>query len=214
VEVIMRKNIQNRLLASVAAVALLGVGAAQAADLPRGGPVYQPMAPMPVSTWQGLYIGGHVGYQWGDVANSPFDPRGFAGGLQLGYDWQFDRWVIGAVTDIQLTGADDSAALGTFSERWFGTTRARLGYSYGNVLPYLTGGIAYGGLKLATPGSTESKTHFGWTVGAGIEAKLTGGWSVFGEYLYMNLGDKTYALTGADHDYDSSVVKLGVNYRF
>ena len=31
--------------------------------------------------WQGLYLGGNLGYQWGKVTNSPVNPSGFMGGL-------------------------------------------------------------------------------------------------------------------------------------
>ena len=31
---------------------------------------------------------------------------------------------------------------------WWGTVRGRLGYAFGNVLPYVTGGFAYGGKAL------------------------------------------------------------------
>jgi outer membrane immunogenic protein len=189
-------------------------GTAHAADLPNyNSPIYSP-APQ-VSNWQGLYVGGHVGYRFGSVANSGFDPSGFSGGLSLGYDWQNQDLVIGAVTDLNLSGAKDRVAGARFDERWFGTTRARIGYSFGNVLPYLTAGIAYGGLRLNDGlGGVEGKTHFGWTVGAGMEVRLTGNWSATAEYLYIDLGERAYALTGQRHDYDASLVKLGVNYRF
>jgi outer membrane immunogenic protein len=68
-----------------------------------------------------------------------------------------------------------------YEANWFGTVRARLGYSVNNVLFYGTGGLAYGEMdvtqKLAAENGTESATwkgstngwNLGWTLGGGIE---------------------------------------------
>ena len=39
---------------------------ALAADLPVKAPRYAPPPPAPVFSWTGFYIGGNVGYSWGD----------------------------------------------------------------------------------------------------------------------------------------------------
>jgi outer membrane immunogenic protein len=197
-------------------VGLAMAGAAQAADIPRGSPppsypTYEPVA----SSWQGLYVGAHGSYRFGSVARSAFDPDGFAGGLQIGYDLQLDRWVVGVVTDVGLSGATDSAAGNRFDERWYGTTRARVGYAVSNnLLPYVTGGLAYSGLSLRGGGDRESNVHLGWTLGIGAEMKLNRNWSLMAEYLYTDLASRTYDITGRAHDFDSSAIKVGVNYRF
>ena len=64
---------------------------------------------------------------------------------------------------------------------WFGTARARLGYSVGSTLFYATGGYAYGSVKTrvdltflgTTTRASFSETKGGWTVGAGIETPFT-----------------------------------------
>jgi outer membrane immunogenic protein len=62
------------LMASIGAIALAGTGFA--ADLPSRAPppVYVP--PAPIFTWTGVYIGGQIGYAWGnDHAHvTAFDP--------------------------------------------------------------------------------------------------------------------------------------------
>ncbi len=102
-------------------------GSAFAADLPsrKVAPV---MAPIPVMTWTGFYIGLNAGYTWSGngVATTPlagfFGPTwntelatsaalatgvdsakssGFIGGLQAGYNHQFGALVAGIETDIQ-----------------------------------------------------------------------------------------------------------------
>jgi outer membrane immunogenic protein len=75
-------------------------------------------------------------------------------------------------------------------------------------------GLALGGLRVETAGGSETKTHAGWTVGGGVEVGVTQSVSARVEYLYVDLADQTYALTGATHGLASHLVRLGVNYRF
>jgi outer membrane immunogenic protein len=96
------------LIATVSTIALTQI--ASAADLPRKAPRYAPPPPPPVFSWTGFYIGGNAGYGWGggnvDVGfvpalfdASPFsvrtDPKGFIGGAQAGYNWQYSALVLG-----------------------------------------------------------------------------------------------------------------------
>jgi outer membrane immunogenic protein len=122
--------------------------------------------------------------------------------------------VIGAETDIQLSSADDLFAPWKFSNPWFGTTRARAGLALNNVLFYATFGLAYGGGKIEFAGLSETNTHFGWAAGAGLEVGLTPNWSAKAEYLFVDLNNKTYLLTGATHSFESNILRLGINYRF
>jgi len=61
---------------------------------------------------------------------------------------------------------------------------------------------------------SEDKTLVGWTAGAGIEYGFTQNWSAKLEYLYMDLGSRTYSITGVDNGLHSSFLRLGVNYHF
>jgi outer membrane immunogenic protein len=104
------------ILASAGATAL--TGAALAADLRAPPPVY--LAPPPVFTWSGLYMGGQLGYKWGndngnlddfDTAGAFFDstpasssPSGAIGGAHIGYNWQITQWVLGVEADVDATG--------------------------------------------------------------------------------------------------------------
>ncbi len=102
-------------LASLAAVGLLIAGPANSADIAR--PVYK-AAPPPIATfsWSGLYVGGHAGAAWTDF-DSRWDPlpsaaaftaqtqshgvsdTAFVGGALIGYNWQFQQWVLGVEGD-------------------------------------------------------------------------------------------------------------------
>ena len=117
------------LLGSVATGALVAAGSASAADLgPR--PAYKaaPMvAPVPVFSWTGCFIGAHGGWGWGkkDVTEvgltrgftSPVNPVSNSGGIdtsgaifggQIGCDYQFaGNFVVGIQGDFagaRLTG--------------------------------------------------------------------------------------------------------------
>ena len=68
---------------------------------------------------------------------------------------------------------------------------------------------------------TSTDSRFGWTIGIGTEWMVYGGWSVFGEYNYLDFG--TRSLTFSDPTLGSyninvtqrfNVFKIGVNYRF
>ena len=203
---------KKRILAiSVAAVTT--AGAAAAADLPRGPVQYYP-PPASVYNWNGLYAGLNIGYEWGKVTNSGFNPGGVAGGGQLGYNWQIGQFVLGGETDIQASAADDTFAPYKFSNPWFGTLRGRAGFAINNILLFATAGLAYGELKAELGNLDESKTLVGWTGGVGMEVGFTPSWSAKVEYLYMDLGSRAYTITGGDNGLQSSYLRLGVNYHF
>lgn len=203
-------------VAAFVAASLAATAPAAAADMygrPYSAP-YTVAAPLNVYSWAGPYIGANVGYHWSSISNSGAEPAGVAGGIQAGYAWQTGQFVFGVETDLQLSGAEDTFAAWQFSNPWFGTMRGRAGYAFNNILVYGTAGFAYGSLHADVLGLTESHTAFGWTAGLGLELGLTQNWSVRAEYLYMDLGGSNFGLTGRSHDFDSSVFRMGVNYRF
>ena len=205
----MRRAILRRLVIAVASSA-----AAVAADSPARSPTTAPAAPAAGYNWAGAYAGVNPGYQWGDTTNNPTNPSGLAGGVQLGYNWQSGAFVFGGETDLQISGADDTFAPWKFSNPWFGTLRGRAGYAVNNVLFYGTLGLAYGGVRGEVVGLSESKTHIGWTAGAGVEVGLNPAWSARAEYLYIDLSDRAYTITGVKNGVESNLLRFGVNYHF
>lgn len=162
----------------IAAAALLGATAAQAADMAAR--PYAKAPPLsPAYNWTGFYAGVNAGYAWEDpsVSYTPnnaviagggssypvgsWNNSGALGGLQAGYNWQFDRnWVAGLEADIDasaIKGSNTSAgqvgygpASFTTSQKvdWFGTVRGRIGFlPTDRLLVYGTGGLAYGNVK-------------------------------------------------------------------
>jgi high affinity Mn2+ porin len=191
--------------------------------------------------WTGLYVGGHFGYGMGGFGPGtnpilgqavifPSTLTGFVGGLQAGYNFQLsNNVVLGLETDMSFPSPIDRAATGltpfNTTVDYFGTARARIGYAFGSILPYVTGGLALGQTKVninETDGNlvaSKSATQVGWTAGAGIEYALAGNWTAKVEYNYIDLGTKTYSLDIPAQstlvvDPKVHIVKIGLNYRF
>jgi outer membrane immunogenic protein len=235
--------IRKLLLSSVALASLSG--AALAADLPSRMP--PPMLPPPpIWSWSGFYVGINGGYggdrfnyavPGGLLATTSLTSSGFLGGGQIGYNWQFpaSQFVIGVETDFQGSSirADTSSfvpgfgAFGTGTKLdWFGTARGRLGYAFGQFMPYVTGGFAYGSVRnfafdpTGVSNFSARGTHTGWTAGAGLEYAITHNLTFKTEYLYMDLGRTAYTDTGVAGTFTNGVkvtnhlVRAGLNYKF
>jgi len=206
-------------LSAVALVAAAWAASAPAADLPYGSraapyTVYQPLNNF--YSWAGLYLGGNLGWAWGSVDRNLTQPSGLVGGVQAGYNWQPGQgpWVFGIEADIQATGASDTFAPWKFSNPWFGTVRGRAGYALSNMLFYGTAGLAFGELTGQTFGLSESHASVGWTAGLGAEFGFATAWSAKLEYLYVDLTDSTFTITGVQNGYRFGLIRAGVNYRF
>src|SRR5688572_33194239 len=76
-------------LALLSSVALLAAGPANAADMPTKAPP-RPVAVPPAFSWSGCYIGGNVGWGWGDTNGTLLDPLFFGPG-QI----EVDGWLAG-----------------------------------------------------------------------------------------------------------------------
>jgi outer membrane immunogenic protein len=199
-------------------VVLIAAGwtaSAQAADLSYGSRApYTVNQPLNAYSWAGPYLGVNLGYSWGSVDNNPTKPSGFEGGIQAGYNWQTGPWVFGVEGDLQANGAADTFAPWQFSNPWFGTARGRVGYAVNNILFYGTGGLAFGELRGETFGLSESHTTAGWTAGLGAEVGLAPNWSAKIEYLYVDLADAHFSITGVSNGYQFGMVRAGLNYHF
>lgn len=234
-------------VAAISSLAL--ISPALAADL---APAYKaPQLVSAVWSWTGLYVGANAG---GGIArntttqtvieNPPLltplesftsTPAGFVGGGQVGYNFQFaPNWLVGFEGDLQGSTEKDSTCNfvcelhNTQRLDWIATVRARIGYTSGDWMYYVTGGGAWAGVHqdftLVTPvasmTSSTSQTNSGWTVGGGMETHLGGNWTGKAEYLYMDLGHisnqvtevgvETISTTSNLHNH---VIRLGLNYK-
>lgn len=224
---------RTRLIA-LGATCIMATGAV-AADLPIIEPIYS----TPLYDWNGFYAGINGGYGGGlfehpfvissEGDGGPFDvlsgsidvtAGGFVGGVQAGYNWQWNNNVLfGIEGDIQgstidgrvslnLTDIDDVLPFDTLDADagtrldWFATLRPRIGWVNDRFVVYGTGGLAWGQTTSSISASIDGTSvfdtsitndRFGWTIGAGIEYALTDTITFKTEYLYTDLGSEQIA---------------------
>ena len=121
---------------------------------------------------------------------------------------------------------------------WFVTVRGRLGLLVQPTwLAYVTGGLAVGHFETngviagfaannapMAAAFNYDETRFGWTVGGGLEGRLTGNWTAKLEYLYADYGTVTgqgflpTAFPPLRVDFSSKVtdhvLRVGLNYKW
>lgn len=200
---------------ALAAVSLLFVGSASAADLPVRAPVAAPVAP----SWTGFYVGLHAGWAFDsqratttsvttDLLGLPtshsLNHSGPVYGAQGGYNWQFANWLIGIEGDfsgVNVKGTSSANVIPNVTPvlprgnanvsseiEWLASIRGRLGMTYSSHLVYVTGGVAWAGLSYG--GTYAVVTPF--RASAAIAAKDTPmGWVVGGGFETMLLGNWT-----------------------
>ena len=210
------------LTAGVSTLALIaGLASVQAADIQQR-PVVKaaPVMMAPVFTWTGPYVGINGGYGWGESRS--FDIDGGLLGVTAGYNWQMNQIVFGVEGDLSWSGISGRGGCGagttcTVDNDWLGTARGRIGWAAGQFMPYVTGGLAFGNIEARRTGfgRTES-TEIGYALGAGVEAALWGPVSAKIEYLFVDLGsgDRIPGPGGGRADFQTSIIRAGLNYRF
>ena len=149
----------------------------------------------------------------GSTAGASYNSATIRAGGYVGYNIQLaPAWLVGIEGDIAYSAMKDDVAGVEVKVPWFGTARGRIGYAgWGSLLPYITGGAAIAKLEVDGAGG-GSDTKVGWTIGAGLEYALFSSWSVKVEYLYADLGK--FDISGTDVDFNTHIVRAGLNYRF
>jgi outer membrane immunogenic protein len=82
------------------------------------------------------------------------------------------------------------------------------------VFIYGTAGLAFGSLRAETFGLSESHVSAGWTAGVGAEVGLAQNWTAKIEYLFVDLSDSQFNITGMQNGYQFGLVRVGANYHF
>ncbi len=235
---------------ALASVALPAV----AADLLYPEPPPPVVVAQPPYNWTGFYVGGHVGWAWSSdsfvttnavtgatVGSGTSTGTTFHGGGQIGYDLMFpSNFLIGASTAVSWGSASSTTTSSAAGANVVsnsntggvgGDVNARVGYAFGDLLPYATGGWTWstatttrtqlvGTTGFATPGTSESANIFrnGWDVGGGLEYRVWSSWTVYGEYRYASFGSTNVVYPIAGRSTSSSLtansLTLGVNYKF
>jgi outer membrane immunogenic protein len=241
--------VMRKLLPAGVAVATLGLAVpAMAGDLDIAVPAYKAAAPVPIPfSWGGFYVGGHLGGHWGsDVISTATDPafgpaaaidaasgitlhpRGFAGGLDAGYNFAGIGGVWGIEVDITWLGGSASRtltgipglpaadALSNSSQASFlSTYRMRWGIPYDRALFFITGGFALGTLKttdtfaqvgLPIQSVSSSTTLPGLAAGFGVDFAVTPNWWVRGEYMFIHLKNSNILIPATPGNADDITV--------
>jgi high affinity Mn2+ porin len=164
-------------------------------------------------------------------------------GLQGGYNLMLpSRLVLGFEADViapSVIGGDERVrirALGPalYNEEMLiaGTMRGRIGYAWGNLLPYVTGGFAWTFDRVAF-NDTENEIvgrvvrpatfdhqllwRLGWTIGAGIEFPFAPNWTLRTEYLFTDFASQTATLPTVAQRVEANLtlseVRFGLNYK-
>ncbi len=187
-------------------------------------------------------------------------PSGGFGGVQIGRNWQDRDMIFGFEADISGGDINDEKSqnfsvtandpdtldfTGTFNLRQsipvFGTVRGRVGWTSGDTLLYLTGGLAWGYVETeisvsniaATvpanfpagfPAALNRSASFdsleaGVAAGLGAETPLDNKWTLKGEYMFTGLftGDTGTGFTGAtvsSNDVLLHIFRVGLNYHW
>jgi outer membrane immunogenic protein len=150
-------------------------------------------------------VGGYLGYDWQFASQ-------WVAGIEVDFAWA-DKTVTtagipGCAVVCVIGFPGPQADTSSVRMRWDASARGRLGYLIApSVLLYGTGGVAWQNIEtsatcqhstpdplcLVLPGNpfvtaTNSVTRVGWTVGAGIDAKIFSNWIARAEYRYSNFG--------------------------
>ncbi len=169
-----------------------------------------PAAPPPPQKpeWAGFYLRNNsassaAGTSW----TTPGPANGFSAtsapsvNETFGYNFQSGNFVFGLEGSLAAANFDGRftspylPAVGAWTPNmnWLGTVTGRLGYSFGQWLPYVKGGFAAADVTPPAQaaqigGFSQGNQLGGWTAGVGIEYQITPKWSLGLEYLYTDLG--------------------------
>jgi len=163
-------------------------------------------------SWAGFYLrgngpgGSETTGAWSNLGTSnPFSSIGPTSAPindSFGYNFQSGNFVFGldgALSAANFDGRFTSPFVPevggwTPNMNWVGTVTGRFGYSFGQWLPYVKGGVAAAQMTsplqngLVSGFTRSSSERSGWTAGVGFEYQLSTKWSLGLEYLYTDLG--------------------------
>lgn len=138
--------------------------------------------------FSGPRIGAVAGYDNTDVAPGAGAADGFVYGGQIGYDYDFGRFVTGAESDFSGTTTSGRAGTATSEAAHYFTLAARAGVKpLPQVLLFARGGLAEARVRLLPGGAIDNT---GYTVGGGAELALFGHAYLRAEYRYSDYGER------------------------
>lgn len=219
------------LAAALASVSLLAIAPAtvMAADLIIEEPIMSPGVVDVGGNWEGVYLGAFIGGASGTAStdedaiffeDDSMDVSGWLVGVNAGANFYITDGIVGGIVG-DIAWSDISGEETFFDDDygyeidWQGSLRAKLGFDGGAFMPYVTGGLAFANGTAYTTFEddfSESSTHIGWTVGAGVEIAATDDLSIDILYRYSDFGSQDY--DGLDIDLTQHAVTAGLNWKF
>jgi outer membrane immunogenic protein len=203
----------KKLVVGIVGLTALLAAPAMAADL-AARPVVKAVAPPPVFSWTGCYLGVHVGggkQSSDNVSEGTFGSVGALGGAQAGCNLQLRQFVIGVEGEFwasslrdrdffqDASGREDDSS----RNRWDGAISLRSGFAIERAFIYGKLGVVWGKFDYSFdesfPGFSQtisgSATFTGVLIGAGFEYALTDNWTTKFEYNYIDFGNKIVDFT-------------------
>jgi outer membrane immunogenic protein len=239
------RELEMKKLCFLSVLAGLNIVSASAADFRLNPAADIPGSTGPAYDWSGFYAGLNVGAGWNrdrgsqncidnfGVVDGPLcqivpgpavvHASGVIGGGQIGYNWQYNRTVVGLEADFQGSGIGGATKVNgpfryvgydhlalpagayTASEKldWFGTLRGHLGFAATDrTLVYVTGGLAYGSISASSNFTAPNvgTDYPGWASATHI------GWTAGGGVEFALTGDLTTRLEGLYYNLGSVAV--------
>ncbi len=190
--------------------------------------------------WSGIYGGVSIGARWSEQEYRPpfkwFDTEsskgsGITGGGFIGYNFTAGSWVFGPEVSAMLSSTEgkgekiiingcDCFIQKTLRTSATASVNGRVGYTLGNLLPYVTAGYSRSWYKSDVDQRGLNQTEWGvsferngWNIGAGTDWALTNHIFARAEYRYHDLS------RGADQydwkvKYRQHAATLGIAYKF
>lgn len=206
---------------AVALMALIPLTPASATDL--GFLAWDDDPSIGPQSWTGFIFNPDVGY---DTLNLKAkggaaieDAEGWRAGLELGYDYQIGGIVVGVAADGYYSWLDGETANYFSDVQYFGTVRARLGYTFGRFMGYATGGWAFADLEIAdaNAGVSDSQKLNGWAAGSGVEYVWNKTLTARFEYVHIDFGDERFnslPTAAGEVSAEMDLIKFGLIKRF
>lgn len=204
--------------------------AAYAADL-----LEVPEEVVPVISWTGFYVGVEGGggainhetdFLGGGLVVDGFSGEGWQVGGVAGFDWQVPNapFVLGVLAGGHWSNIESEATLlgivnASLKSQWGFDVLGRAGWLVTpRALLYALGGYSFeefeGELNVLGASISDEEDADGWTVGSGIEVRLTNALSIKGEYRYTRFDDFDFGTGGAiDIEPSRHLALMGVNYK-
>lgn len=172
--------------------------------------------------WTGFYAGVHAGLgfvdSWDNVDGLLEDKQSFLGGLHAGGSLQMGGVVLGVEGDASLTNFTRPRVGATsleISMPWSASVRGRVGYAFGHLLIYGTGGLAVAGVETASATASSTDTRYGHVLGAGVEWGLTRHLALGGEFLRYDFSKEDLTLGAAfQSEHSQDVVRARLSFRY